>query len=84
MLSPVDLGEMSDVIDYGLETIAIIPPSKDSASNIEAFRYSFILFVGMGGAYAIESTNCLDKHIETGSMLSPVEGAQWLSGRVLD
>ena len=39
MLSPVDPGEMSDVIDFGLEEIAIIPPStKDSDSNIEVFR----------------------------------------------
>ena len=27
MLFPVDPGEMSDVIDFGLEEIAIIPPS---------------------------------------------------------
>ena len=39
MLLPVDPGEMSDVIDFGLEEIAIIPPStKDSDSNIEVFR----------------------------------------------
>ena len=46
MLSPVDPGEMSDVIECGLEEIAIIPPStKDSDSNIEVFRlfYSFCL-----------------------------------------
>ena len=39
MLSLVDQGEMSDVIDCGLEEIAIIPAStKDSDSNIEVFR----------------------------------------------
>ena len=43
MLSPVDPGEMSDVIECGLEEIAIIPPStKDSDSSVEVFRYSFI------------------------------------------
>ena len=45
MLSPFDLGEMSDVIDYGLEELALIPPStKNSDSHVEVFRYSFILF----------------------------------------
>ena len=52
MLSPVDQGEMSDVIDSldcGLEEIAIIPTStKDSDSNIEVFRYSFVLFIWDG------------------------------------
>ena len=39
MLSPVDLGEVSDVIDFGLEEIAIIPSStKDSDSHVEVFR----------------------------------------------
>ena len=54
MLSPVDPGEMSDVIECGLEEIAIIPPStKDSDSNIEVFKYSFILYIwdGMGLCY---------------------------------
>ena len=49
MLSPVDPGEMSDVIECGLEEIAIIPPStKDSDSSVEVFRYSSVLFVWDG------------------------------------
>ena len=52
MLSPVDQGEMSDAIDLldcGLEEIAIIPPStKDSDSNIEVFKYGFILYIWDG------------------------------------
>ena len=49
ILSPVDPGEMSDVIECGLEEIAIIPPStKDSDSSVEVFRYSFILFIWDG------------------------------------
>ena len=46
MLSPVDPGELSDVIDCGLEEIAIIPPStKDSDRNVEVLRYSSVLFI---------------------------------------
>ena len=54
MLSPVDPGEMSDVIDYGLEELALIPPStKNSDSAVEVFRYSFSLFIldGRGLCY---------------------------------
>ena len=54
MLSPVDLGEMSDMIECGLEEIAIIPPStKNSDSTVEVFRYSFSLFIldGRGLCY---------------------------------
>ena len=50
MLSPVGPGEMSDVIECGLEEIAIIPPStKDSDSNIEVFRLFFSIYLGWEG-----------------------------------
>ena len=46
MLSPVDPGEMSDVIDCGLEEIAIIPPS-----NVEILRWFCFLCLGLEGLY---------------------------------
>ena len=50
MLSPVDPGEMSDVIECGLEEIAIIPPStKDSDSNIEVSRLICSICLGWEG-----------------------------------
>ena len=50
MLSPIDLGEMSDVIECGLEEIAIIPQStKDSDSNIEVFRLLYSIYFGWEG-----------------------------------
>ena len=50
MLSPVDPREMSDVIDCGLEEIAIIPSStKDSDSYVEVFRWFCSIYLGWEG-----------------------------------
>ena len=74
MLSPVDPGEMSDVIECGLEEIAIIPPSTiDSYSSVEVFRLFCSICMGWEGLMLLIAQIALIM-----GMLSPVDPGEML------